>query len=52
MLSGHVETSNVDAIGEMLDVLSPQRSFEGAEKAVSAIDQARQKAANEVARLK
>lgn len=50
--TGHVETSNVDAIAEMLDVLSAQRSFEGAEKAASAIDQARQKSADDVARLK
>jgi flagellar basal-body rod protein FlgF len=50
--TGYVEASNVDAISEMLAVLSAQRSFEGAEKAVAAIDQARQKSADEVARLK
>jgi len=50
--SGFVETSNVDAIAEMIGVLTAQRSFEAAEKTVAAIDQTRQKSACEVARLK
>jgi flagellar basal-body rod protein FlgF len=50
--SGFVETANVDAIGEMVDVLAAQRSFESAEKAVAAIDAVRQKSANDVARVK
>ena len=50
--SGFVESANVDAIGEMVTVLAAQRSFESAEKAVAAIDSTRQKAANDVARIK
>jgi flagellar basal-body rod protein FlgF len=50
--SGYLEEANVDGIGEMIDVLSAERSFETAEKVVSAIDQTRQKAANDVARVK
>lgn len=42
--------NNVDAIAEMIDVLSAQRSFESAQKAVTAIDLSRQKAA-EAARV-
>lgn len=50
--SGFIECANVDAIGEMVTVMAAQRSFESAEKVVSAIDGTRQKAANEVARVK
>ena len=50
--SGFIEAANVDAIGEMVTVLAAQRSFESAEKAVAAIDSTRQKAANDVARIK
>jgi flagellar basal body rod protein FlgG len=50
--TGYLETSNVNAIDEMVDVLTSQRSFESAEKVVSAIDGVRQKNANEVARIK
>lgn len=50
--TGYLEAANVDAIGEMVDVLTAQRSFESAEKVVAAIDGARQKASNDVARLK
>jgi flagellar basal-body rod protein FlgF len=50
--TGFLESSSVDAIGEMIDVLTAQRSFESAEKVVSAIDQTRQKADNDVAKLK
>ena len=50
--AGFIETANVDAIGEMVTVLTAQRSFESAEKIVAAIDGTRQKAANDVARVK
>lgn len=50
--SGFLETANVDAIGEMVGVLAAQRSFESAQKVVSAIDGTRQKSANDVARVK
>ena len=50
--TGFLETSNVNAIDEMVNVLTSQRSFESAEKVVSAIDGVRQKNSNEVARIK
>lgn len=50
--SGFIECANVDAIGEMVTVLAAQRSFESAEKVVAAIDGTRQKAVNDVARIK
>jgi flagellar basal body rod protein FlgG len=49
--SGFLETSGVDAIAEMIDVLAAERSFESAQKAVAAIDSSRQKSA-EAARIK
>ncbi|HET6895384.1 MAG TPA: flagellar basal body rod C-terminal domain-containing protein [Candidatus Baltobacteraceae bacterium] len=50
--SGFLESSNVDAIGEMIDVLTAQRSFESAQKVLSAIDQTRERASTQVAQLK
>jgi flagellar basal-body rod protein FlgG len=50
--SGFLERSNVDAIGEMVDVLAAQRAFETAEKTLGAIDETRAKNANDVARVK
>jgi len=50
--SGFLEESNVDAIGEMIDVLTAQRSFESAQKVLSAIDQTRERANTQVAQLK
>jgi flagellar basal body rod protein FlgG len=50
--SGFLETSNVDAIGEMIDLMSAQRSFETAQKVLSAIDQTRERAATQVAAVK
>lgn len=49
---GFLESSNVDAIGEMVDVLTAQRSFEAAQKVLSAIDQTRERANTQVAQLK
>lgn len=49
---GALETSNVNAIGESLAILEAQRSFETAQKTLVAIDESRQKAVNDVARLK
>jgi flagellar basal body rod protein FlgG len=42
--------NNVDPISEMIDVLAAERSFESAQKAVTAIDLSRQKSA-EAARI-
>ncbi len=50
--TGFLETANVNAIAEMVDVLSAQRAFESAEKVVAAIDGVNQKAGNDVARIK
>jgi flagellar basal-body rod protein FlgF len=50
--AGFVEEAGVNAIGEMIDVLSAERSFESAQKVVTAIDQVRQKTASDVARVK
>ncbi len=50
--SGALETSNVDAIAETLAILGAQRSFETAQKVFVAIDQTRDKAVNDVGRLK
>jgi flagellar basal body rod protein FlgG len=49
--SGFLEGPAVDAVAEMIDVLSAERSFESAEKAVAAIDATRQKSAD-AARVK
>lgn len=49
---GALESANVNAIGEMVDVLDAQRAFETAQKALGAIDETRAKAVNEVARLR
>ncbi len=51
VMAGALETSAVNAIGETLAVLTAQRAFETAEKTLAAIDDARQKAANDVARV-
>ncbi len=50
--SGFLEASNVDAIGEMVEVLGAQRAFETAQKTLSAIDEERQKDASDVVRVK
>jgi flagellar basal body rod protein FlgG len=50
--SGALEASGVDAIGESLAILTAQRAFETAQKTLAAIDQTREKAVNDVVRLK
>ena len=52
VISGALESPNVNAIGEMVDVLDAQRAFETAQKALGAIDETRAKAVNEVGRLR
>ena len=50
--AGFLEGSNVDAIGEMLAVVSAQRAFETAQKTLVAVDETRAKAVSDVGRLK
>jgi flagellar basal body rod protein FlgG len=50
--SGALEASGVDSIGETLSILTAQRAFETAQKTLVAIDQTREKAVNDVVRLK
>ena len=50
--TGFLEASNVDAIGEMIDVLAAQRSFETAQKVLTAIDQTRERSNTQVGALK
>ena len=50
--TGALEIANVDAIGETLAILNAQRAFETAQKVLVAIDDTRQKAVNDVVRLK
>jgi flagellar basal-body rod protein FlgF len=52
VVSGVLESPNVNAIGEMVAVLDAQRAFETAQKALLSIDETRAKSANEVARLR
>jgi flagellar basal-body rod protein FlgF len=52
LVSGALESPNVNAIGEMVAVLDAQRAFETAQKALASIDETRAKAVNEVARLR
>lgn len=47
--SGFVPAPAVDAIGEMVDLLAAQRSFETAQRALEAIDQTRERSASQVA---
>jgi len=51
VLAGALETSTVNAVGETLAILTAQRAFETAQKTLAAIDAAREKAANDVARV-
>ena len=48
---GFLERSNVDAVREMVDVLGAQRAFETAQKTLSAIDDTRAKAVNDLAKV-
>lgn len=52
IVSGALESPNVNAVGEMVAVLDAQRAFETAQKALLSIDETRAKSANEVARLR
>lgn len=50
--SGFLEGSSVESVREMVDVLGEQRAFETAQKTLAALDDERQKDANDVIRIK
>lgn len=50
--AGSLETSTVNAVDETLAILTAQRAFETAQKTLVAIDGTREKAVNDVERLK
>ena len=50
--SGFLESSNVDAVGEMVNVLEAERSFETAQKVLTAIDQSAQRASSKMSEFK
>ncbi len=52
LLPGALETSTVNPVGETLAILTAQRAFETAQKTLVALDAAREKAVNDVVRLK
>ena len=52
LLAGALETSTVNPVGETLAILTAQRAFETAQKTLLAIDATREKAVNDVVRLK
>ncbi len=52
VLAGSLETSTVNPIGETLAILTAQRAFETAQKTLLAIDATRDKAANDVVRVR
>lgn len=52
LLAGALETSTVNPIGETLGILTAQRAFETAQKTLMAVDATREKAANDVVRLR
>jgi flagellar basal-body rod protein FlgF len=52
VLAGALETSTVNAIGETLSILTAQRAFETAQKTLLSIDATRDKAANDVVRVR
>ena len=49
---GFLESSNVDAVSETIEVLTAQRSFESAQKVLSAIDQTRERAVTQVPQVR
>ena len=51
ILSGALETSTVNAIGETLAILTAQRAFETAQKTMLAVDATREKSSNDVLRV-
>ena len=52
LMAGALETSTVNPISETLSILTAQRAFETAQKTLLAIDATREKAANDVVRVR
>ncbi|MEA2718335.1 MAG: flagellar basal-body rod protein FlgF [Candidatus Eremiobacteraeota bacterium] len=52
LLAGALETSTVNPVSETLAILTAQRAFETAQKTLLAIDATREKAANDVVRVR
>ena len=50
--SGFLESSNVDVISQMIDVLTSQRSFEAAQKVLAVIDRIHEHSSTQLAELK
>jgi flagellar basal body rod protein FlgG len=50
--SGFLETANVNAVREMVDVMAAQRAFETASQTLGALDGARAKAVNDIGAVK
>jgi len=50
--TGFLESSNVDTVGEMVNVLEAERSFESAQKVLTAIDQSSQRAGSKMSEFK
>jgi len=50
--TGALESPNVNAPAEMVEILDAERAFETAQKALGAIDETRAKDANEIGRLR
>lgn len=52
VLQGHVESSNVQAVNEMISLIELQRQFESTQKAMKTLDAALAKAANNISRYR
>lgn len=51
VLTGYLETSNVDSMKEMVDMISTMRNYESNQKVVQAYDEILGKAVNDIARV-
>lgn len=50
MRQGHLEDSNVNTIGSMVDMISIQRAYSAVQKAVTTLDDVRSTIANQIAK--
>ena len=51
MLQGYLETSNVDIVPEMVEMISVSRQYEANQKIIKSIDTTLEVAANQLGRL-